>query len=130
MTNRVLFGERNNNYGLWISKPGFDVLQPLTSDQLLFDTSIKLGQIVQAGTVALPTSFAPVEIDIVDLGFRPMVRTWVAGYAYVAMTYLSNTRIRFSVSPGSPGIYTQQIVRIEEYASPYILYQVWALESL
>ena len=36
MTNRVLFGQRNGVFGLWISKPGYDVLTADWNDMMFF----------------------------------------------------------------------------------------------
>lgn len=69
MTQRVLLGNRNGAYGLWVSKPGQDVL---TATEFMLATDRKSLQIVARGAFTsshgstTPISWSP-------LGFRPLV---------------------------------------------------------
>ena len=50
MVNRVVFGERNGDYGFWVSKPGFDVLTTGPSN-LLASSDNYLDRILAQGAV-------------------------------------------------------------------------------
>lgn len=52
MTDRVQFGERNGQYGLWVSKPGIDV-KTAQPGQFLLDTNSKIFQSVLSGDTLL-----------------------------------------------------------------------------
>lgn len=72
MVNRVLFGKRGtNDFGLWISKPGFNVLSA-NDDQLLFSSAWSTLQVVQAGSVAVSDN-DPTTVAIPNLGYKPTV---------------------------------------------------------
>jgi hypothetical protein len=51
MSNRVLLGNRGGTYGLWVSRPGQDVITANTS-QLLFDSASATVRILAQGTAA------------------------------------------------------------------------------
>lgn len=60
MTNRVLLGNRNGAYGLWVSKPGYDVANAGTTDaNMLFVPSAKTVRVIQSGTISVPASSSP-----------------------------------------------------------------------
>ena len=73
MTNRVLMGQRApGEYGLWVSKPGVDVMSA-TVDQCLLSTNRRAFQIIQHGTVGNPGVNGSVDVAIPSLGYTPLV---------------------------------------------------------
>lgn len=68
MTNRVVMGNKGGTYGLWVSKPGVNVLTASETDMLL-STSGTFGQIVRSGSFAAGTG--TYSISWSALGFRP-----------------------------------------------------------
>ncbi len=53
MVARVIAGERNGAYGLWVSKPGYDVFTAPPGD-LMFDSDAGMLQVVAKGTLSIP----------------------------------------------------------------------------
>jgi hypothetical protein len=53
MTNRIIIGQRNSLYGLWVSKPGANVVSAPESD-LLFSMSGGMLQVFQKGSFTIP----------------------------------------------------------------------------
>lgn len=89
MSNRVLLNEN----GLRISKPGFNVLTT-GSDNLLFDSTSKMIQVVQSGILTNVSS--PVTVNLPSLGFYPFVWAYSPDGGYYFMEYLSTTSVRFT----------------------------------
>ncbi|WP_274426739.1 hypothetical protein [Chelativorans sp. YIM 93263] len=72
MANRVVFGARGGSqYGVYISKPGFNVLTAGINN-LLFHPDQDSLQFVVTGSVNI-TNGNPVTISIPNLGYRPMI---------------------------------------------------------
>jgi hypothetical protein len=55
MANRVLAGKRGSDYGLWVSKPGYDVLTA-NFDQLIFNPYFAAMRAVVRGTATIPSN--------------------------------------------------------------------------
>ncbi|TDW20394.1 hypothetical protein EV128_12524 [Rhizobium azibense] len=102
MTNRVVFGAKGSLFGMWVSKPGFDVLTTANSN-MLFGTDIPSSmQVVQAGRIAMGSGTGPWNVAIPNLGYYPLVRFYSNGYQ-VYLTYPSLTQIRFNKAQGLAG---------------------------
>lgn len=72
MTNRVVLGKRDtNDIGLYISKPGFNVLTA-SINNMLFHSQQQSLQVVQTGRVSVSNG-NPVTITIPNLGYWPMI---------------------------------------------------------
>ena len=105
MANRVCLGQKAaGQFGLWVSKPGLNVLTASES-QMLFSSNVKTLQIAQNGKVTITA--LPYTLTIADLGFRPFFEAFVSGWNWVCAEVLSNTQIRFeqfdSASPQENG---------------------------
>lgn len=73
MANRIVVGERSGQYGLWVSKPGFNVLTT-GQENLLLSMGEDSLQAVRTGTVSLPSSGAEVSVSIpVSLPYTPLI---------------------------------------------------------
>lgn len=59
MTNRVVLGNKGGQYGLWVSRAGYDVLTTADSN-MLFSMSGSFLQILQQGTFSIPIGTNPV----------------------------------------------------------------------
>lgn len=92
MTNRVILGKRGSKYGLWVSKPGVDVLTG-SEDQMMLSTEAQSFQIVASGTISFPGVGGETSISIPNLGFEPLVLVSCMSH-YVAYRIVSNTSIR------------------------------------
>lgn len=112
MANRVSLGQRTTGqFGLFISKPGLNVLTITSDSQYLFNSNWKTFQVAQTGRVAITA--LPYTLTHTDLGFRPFVEAYVGGWNYVCGVHLSNTQIRFqafdSFDP-QPNGYTKEVL--------------------
>lgn len=114
MANRVCLGQRaTNEWGLWVSKPGINVLTG-TDDQMLFASDLSAFQIMASGALVAPTSGSSVGLTIANFGFRPVV-LWAClpdtviytaaqstiGQLVASVTYNSNTSITFNLGGSS-----------------------------
>lgn len=74
MANRVLLGKKGSDYGLWVSRPGQNVLTANDAD-MLFSTSAEVVTVMQSGVVQLTAAGAG-RFDTVPLnyGYTPFVR--------------------------------------------------------
>lgn len=98
MTTRLCLGNRGSDVGLFISKPGIDVMTA-TAENLLFSTASRAFQFVQSGMLAVPSS-KEVTITTPDLGYKPMIMLFpkVTGFSanYFQISWVrydSNTSI-------------------------------------
>lgn len=71
MANRVCLGARSGAQGLWISKPGFNVLTAGVDD-LLFSTDNPQLQVVQTGSLACANG-STASLGIPNLGYLPVI---------------------------------------------------------
>lgn len=79
MTDRVILGYRDNvGYGLWVSRPGFDV-NTATDDQMLFNTTEESFKVLQKGSVVVPNNGNPVYVYH-NLGVIPFAYLTEEGY--------------------------------------------------
>lgn len=102
MTNRVVLGHRGSGvYGLFISKPGFNVLTA-TDNNLLFNSNYGTLQIVQAGQVTIGSNSGTSDVGTSNLGFSPVCLTALkstgrpgdSAYVELKVSYPSATIVR------------------------------------
>lgn len=86
MANRVIFGNRSGEYGLFVSRPGFDVTTA-NIDQLLMSTAAKNLQVIQRGEFT-GTNGGTTTISWSALGFRPVII--LSSQMVTRMTYTSD----------------------------------------
>ncbi|MFT6659324.1 hypothetical protein [Maritalea sp.] len=92
MVDRVLVGKRSTNeFGLFVSKAGFDVTTALESN-LLLSTNTSTLQIVDKGVVSPLISEQALVLP--DVGFKPFVILNCARYQ-IGLRYTSNTLAYF-----------------------------------
>lgn len=103
MVDRVCLGNRLGSYGLYVSKPGQDVLS-VSPVNMLLSSDYKQMQMLTSGYVGLPSSSYPVYVDIgvPDFGFdasvifHPIASTqWAVLYYNFRLQYISRTHLRF-----------------------------------
>lgn len=111
MTNRISFGARGDGkVGLYISKPGFNVLTAETNN-LLFSSDHKAWQFIQSGVVTLPSWANNVDnyttISHPNLGYHPTIivspnvnfpEGEPNATAFGWMEHISNTQFRLRVA--------------------------------
>jgi len=93
MTNRVLFGLRNGSYGLWVSKPGFDVLTAPDNQMTILPTRANL-QVVSFGFIDTTAGAFPYYVNFPNLGYLPLVKWTMSGYNAM-LVYTAATQFRF-----------------------------------
>lgn len=125
MTNRIVLGKRGSDYGLWISKPGYDATTA-TAGQLLFSTgAYKAGQIILQGQVLVPRRYWSFIVTYPDLGYDPVIGLEVYGWAGASMTYLSRTQAQIEMAVVGP-----DYVRDDETDLPenrVARYTIWSI---
>lgn len=94
MTNRLILGNRSGQYGLWISKPGIDVLTASEAD-CLFSSDVRAFQVVQSGNLGDLGTSGSATISTVDQGFMPFVLIACMKYS-ILVSYSSNTSFTIS----------------------------------
>jgi hypothetical protein len=94
MVRRVLLGLRGSGRGLWVSRPGVDVVTAADDDLLFSSSDSENLMIIESGTIADPGAGASIAINITDMGFAPFVIVSCERYP-VSIEYVSNSRIRF-----------------------------------
>ena len=107
MANRVCLGARpNGSIGLYISRPGIDVLTASADTHFLFNSEWKAYQVVQTGEVSLAFStWTNVTFNIVDVGHRPFIQYDVIGWEPIAIRWLSNSQLRLEAPNGAYGTF-------------------------
>lgn len=96
MTNRAVLGVGPGGApGLFVSKPGVNVLSPSSDDDLLFSMATNNLQIVQSGVLSDPGASATITITVPNLGFNPFVIFSCDKYP-VSLDFPSITQIRFT----------------------------------
>lgn len=98
MTNRVLLGAKGGTHGLYVSKPGVDVVTAGDND-LMVSTNRKAMQVVQNGVIGDPGISATIDIAIPSLGFTPLVLIWCIKYS-VDYWFPSSTTLRLHTLGG------------------------------
>lgn len=97
MANRVLLGQRGSDYGLWVSKPGQNVLTA-NADQLLFSPDTQMLQVIYSDVIRTSGSGgnATYTRSWTNPGFYPFVMAFVtSGWCYV--TYNSQSSVNVQV---------------------------------
>ena len=74
MANRVQLGKRGSEYGLWVSKPGANVLTCDQEDMLFDSTNMDYGQTLARGYIAGDAGATNVTVTVRD-GVDPFVIT-------------------------------------------------------
>lgn len=72
MVGRVLLGQRSGSYGLWISRPGIDVLGA-GEDQLLLSGTRASAQVVASGILYMSKNQTAAISWSPNLGFAPAI---------------------------------------------------------
>lgn len=105
MANRLLLGTKDSNIGLYISKPGQNVLTDAVNN-LLYSSTFDPLQFVQTGRLHL-SSGASTTITIPSLGFKPLVL-----YSGERVVYDSHVNVSFLLAVTYP---TSTTVKMECY---------------
>lgn len=104
MANRVLLGKRDNTYGIWISKPGEDVLTA-TDEKLLFTMNRQPFMIIGRGTL---TPFSGTNqhryVTIPNLGYKPIFLVKCVRYD-ISIHYESATSVRLTSAKQAESYY-------------------------
>lgn len=96
MTNRAVLGAGPGGaLGLFVSKPGVDVLSPGSDDNLLFSMATQNLQVVQSGVLGDPGAGAATTVTVPNLGFNPFVVFSCDKYP-VTLDFPSVTQIRLT----------------------------------
>jgi hypothetical protein len=93
MANRVLLGKRGTEYGLWVSKPGVNVLSA-SGAQLMLSTGQRSLQIVRFGAFNRSSGSQP--ISWAALGYRPKIV--VSSQLVTSLVYTGDNSATISVS--------------------------------
>lgn len=94
MTNRVLIGKKGSAYGIWISKPGYDVLSA-SLDQMLLSSERTPFMVIGQGVVSAFTDINQTRaLTIPNLGFRPIFLLGCPAFE-IDVIYNSITSITF-----------------------------------
>lgn len=98
MANRVFLGDRGDGLGIWVSRPGVNVLTAGMYD-LLLDSSRQMITFVQSGVVTVYKD-TTIQVSVSDLGYRPYLIGFVETYYqnanyndYVYWRFISNTTV-------------------------------------
>lgn len=93
MARRVLLGQRSGNIGIWVSKPGIDVVSA-SADNLLLSSDIGNVQAIASGILSSPATSTTV--NFADLGFQPWVllssQRWQCTFSYLSNSSISISR--------------------------------------
>jgi hypothetical protein len=96
MTNRAVLGVGPGGaLGLFVSKPGVNVLSPGSDDDMLFSMATLNLQIVQSGRISDPGANVSTTITIPNLGFNPFVIFSCDKYP-IQLDFPSVTQIRLT----------------------------------
>lgn len=97
MTNRVCLGQKGSDTGIWVSKPGVNVLTA-GEDDMLLSTSFRALQIIASGVISSPANLTNYDRTIPNLGFQPIVL--IGGNFATAYSFPNATTLRIrSFSP-------------------------------
>ena len=66
MANRVLLGKRGSEYGLWVSKPGSNVVSCDPEDMLFDSENMDFGQVLARGMVAGNAGATNISVTVRD----------------------------------------------------------------
>lgn len=78
MVERVVLGKKGNEYGLWVSKPGFNAMTDTNTDNFLVHPSIRPNDVFMAGEIIMDYQPAATFAWSVThgLGFTPACVVW------------------------------------------------------
>lgn len=85
MVARVLVGNRGGNYGLWVSKPTYDVSSTAQSN-MLFSMDGRLTQVLARGSITFPANASGQTQSVALSGTNGVVPMAIVWYAYQANT--------------------------------------------
>lgn len=103
MTNRVLLGNRNGTMGMWVSKPGFDVITAADS-QMMMIANKKAIQVIQKGLIDTTGQAWPYTVYFPDIsGYGPLVKWEPSGYSAYLQT-LTSSYMQFVKGVGDNGV--------------------------
>lgn len=137
MADRLVVGKANDGtsdvYGLWVSKPGVNVINSGTgvlaaSEDLLFDSRNVYGQVLKSGTETCAGDSTTVVTFTAQNGQTPPVFIWKATdteLTNVVVGTETNISVSFSIT-GNSG--TMNLINSKSN-SITVGYILWALES-
>ncbi|MGV1754821.1 hypothetical protein [Agrobacterium sp. CG674] len=108
MVNRILLGNRNGSMGIWVSKPGVDVLTGDFNGMLIMFGSKSL-QIIQSGVVVWGTA-SFIDIPVPSTGEYPRIvldYSWLSPTPGAVVSYPNLTTIR--ITRGNTSNYTTPV---------------------
>jgi hypothetical protein len=129
MTNRVLLGQRGTESGLWVTKPGKEILSNLTEDDFLLRITDKVLQVIQYGFIPQTAgSFIPSTVAIPSLNMRPLVEFDVIGWNAICLHWTSATTFDFIRAPNLPDATGDPFGPLTSGAASIrgIYYRVWS----
>lgn len=107
MSGRIALGQKSGQYGLWVSRPGVEVLTA-SDDDMLLSTSRTGLMIIASGVIYSPGNNTTHDFTIPALGYTPLV---IVTGAYVGgWSFPSSTTLRIHVFTGAPYAGAQNIV--------------------
>lgn len=136
MTNRVALGKlRNGNYGLEISKPGFDVLNPSTpTSGIAFSTEWASTPVVYLSGITQVNTSSTVTVYFTPLGYIPFVHCVIYDAAtgrVNAQTYTqvfdSGTFVLYTIVDPSIAVYSNRIEMKAAANNTNGLYYKWQI---
>lgn len=96
MARRVLMGQKSGSQGLWVSKPGVDVVTASDDAMLLAINSTTL-QVIASGVNGDPGAGNSFTITCPEVGAQPFIQLSSEYYNDFRITYVSNTQISVAV---------------------------------
>ena len=88
MANRILLGQRGSDYGLWVSKPGKNVLTANDPEDMLFSSTSAVnqyGEILAKGSFTFSATSG--ETKTVTVTMKNNIKPYVIWYYQVSSTY-------------------------------------------
>ena len=99
MTNRVVLGARGSEMGIWVSKPGYNVLTASEADMLL-SSNQTTAQIVQTGRINASGNAYPYLVTFPNLEYTPIVMAMGIGPPFY-LTFPAINQVAFNVVAGT-----------------------------
>lgn len=84
MANRVIIGDRNGQMGMWVSRPGYNVLTAADADMIFVASDVlntRSFQTVQQGGFTLTTGQS-IQVAFPYMGIIPIILCWTSDYFY------------------------------------------------
>lgn len=108
MVDRILLGKRGTEYGLWISKPGYDVKSATAVSTLMVSPGMRVIQWIARGQVNVPAK-GSVTVNVGNtIGFKTLVSLHSTQYGNtfiendIRWAWLNNTQFQISYATDNP----------------------------